>query len=92
MDDDYTAQLNTTLAAPAANDKHRLNANTNNCREQRQVEEKYTQFILADLMLLQKFLFIFILMTRKSMKILVFILVEMKCFQSVGLQDATRDS
>lgn len=59
MDDVYTAQLNTTLAAPAANNKHRLNANTNNCREQRQVEEKYTQFILADLMLLQKFLFLF---------------------------------
>lgn len=48
----YTEQLNTTLAAPAAKDKYGLNANTNNCREQRQVKEKRTQFILADLMLL----------------------------------------
>lgn len=36
--------------------------------------------------------FIFTLMTCNSMKILAFILVEMKCFQSVWLQDATRGS
>lgn len=35
---------------------------------------------------------IFILMTCNSMKIVAFILVEMKCFQSMWLQDATHDS
>lgn len=71
-------------------DKYRLNANTNNCREQRKVEEKCTVYISRSDALMD--IFIFILMTCNSMKMLAFILVEMKCFQPVWLQDATRDS